>query len=210
MYLDDIYGEQEILRDGVIPRRLVTSCEHFHREAAGIVPPNGVRIHVAGIDLIRDAAGQLPGARGQPALAVGGVLRDGEPPHDGAGLPEPVRHPSRAGGRRLLVASAAGAAQLRGHQRGRPDGRRAHPRRVQLGLLRAFAAGPSDGCRTRRGPRPVLPRQHRLHAHHRGRAPGRRHLPPHRRRVPRPDAFPAGLGARASPGCSTPRAPATW
>lgn len=57
MYLDDIYGEQEILRDGVIPRRLVTSCEHFHREAVGIVPPNGVRIHVAGIDLVRDEHG---------------------------------------------------------------------------------------------------------------------------------------------------------
>ncbi|WP_396931255.1 circularly permuted type 2 ATP-grasp protein [Mycolicibacterium sp.] len=57
MYLDDIYGDQEILRDGVIPRRLVTSCEHFHRQAAGINPPNGVRIHVAGIDLIRDAQG---------------------------------------------------------------------------------------------------------------------------------------------------------
>ncbi len=57
MYLDDIYGEQEILRDGVIPRRLVTSCEHFHREAVGIVPPNGVRIHVAGIDLVRDEQG---------------------------------------------------------------------------------------------------------------------------------------------------------
>ncbi len=59
MYLDDIYGEQEILRDGIIPRRLITSCEHFHREAAGIVPPNGVRIHVAGIDLVRDAAGNF-------------------------------------------------------------------------------------------------------------------------------------------------------
>ncbi|BBX15819.1 hypothetical protein CRI77_14040 [Mycolicibacterium duvalii] len=59
MYLDDIYGEQEILRDGVIPRRLVTSCEHFHREAVGIVPPNGVRIHVAGIDLIRDEQGSF-------------------------------------------------------------------------------------------------------------------------------------------------------
>ncbi|HNM95205.1 MAG TPA: circularly permuted type 2 ATP-grasp protein [Mycobacterium sp.] len=57
MYLDDIYGDQEILRDGVIPRRLVTSCEHFHRQAAGINPPNGVRIHVAGIDLVRDAQG---------------------------------------------------------------------------------------------------------------------------------------------------------
>lgn len=58
-YLDDIYGEQHILRDGVIPRRLVTSCEHFHREAVGISPPNGVRIHVAGIDLIRDEHGSF-------------------------------------------------------------------------------------------------------------------------------------------------------
>ncbi|WAC94280.1 circularly permuted type 2 ATP-grasp protein [Mycobacterium sp. Aquia_213] len=57
MYLDDIYGDQEILNDGVIPRRLVTSCEHFHRQAVGIVPPNGVRIHVAGIDLIKDEKG---------------------------------------------------------------------------------------------------------------------------------------------------------
>ena len=56
-YLDDIYGEQNILRDGLVPRRLVTSCKHFHREAAGINPPNGVRIHVAGIDLVRDADG---------------------------------------------------------------------------------------------------------------------------------------------------------
>ena len=59
MYLDDIYGDQEILNDGVIPRRLITSCEHFHREAVGIVPPNGVRIHVAGIDLIRDEKGSF-------------------------------------------------------------------------------------------------------------------------------------------------------
>ncbi len=58
-FLDDIYGEQEILRDGVVPKRLITSCEHFHRQAAGIKPPNGVRIHVAGIDLIRDEQGDF-------------------------------------------------------------------------------------------------------------------------------------------------------
>ncbi|NLG56111.1 MAG: circularly permuted type 2 ATP-grasp protein [Rhodococcus sp.] len=57
MFLADVYGEQQILRDGVLPKRLVTSCPHFHREAAGIIPPNGVRIHVAGVDLIRDADG---------------------------------------------------------------------------------------------------------------------------------------------------------
>lgn len=59
LFLADVYGEQHILRDEVIPKRLVTSCEHFHREAAGLVPPNGVRIHVAGIDLIRDERGDF-------------------------------------------------------------------------------------------------------------------------------------------------------
>ena len=36
---------------------LVTSSAHFHRQAAGFRPPNGVRVHVAGIDLVRDADG---------------------------------------------------------------------------------------------------------------------------------------------------------
>ncbi|MCV2393944.1 circularly permuted type 2 ATP-grasp protein [Actinotalea sp. M2MS4P-6] len=56
-FLDDVYGAQRAVSDGVIPRRLVTSSTHFHRAAQGINPPNGVRIHVAGIDLIRDADG---------------------------------------------------------------------------------------------------------------------------------------------------------
>ncbi|CAM3585387.1 circularly permuted type 2 ATP-grasp protein [Smaragdicoccus niigatensis] len=59
MFLADVYGEQQILRDLVIPKRLVTSCQHFHREAVGFAPANGVRIHVAGIDLIRDEAGDF-------------------------------------------------------------------------------------------------------------------------------------------------------
>jgi len=56
-FLADIYGDQQIIRDGVLPRRLITSCEHFHRNAAGLVPPNGVRIHVSGIDVVRDEEG---------------------------------------------------------------------------------------------------------------------------------------------------------
>ncbi|MEN9822341.1 MAG: hypothetical protein RLZ04_767, partial [Actinomycetota bacterium] len=51
-FLDDVYGSQSVFRDGVVPRSLVTSSEHFHRAVHGIVPPNGVRIHVAGIDLV--------------------------------------------------------------------------------------------------------------------------------------------------------------
>jgi uncharacterized circularly permuted ATP-grasp superfamily protein len=56
-FLADIYGDAEIVRDGVLPRRLITSCEHYHRAAQGLTPPNGVRIHVAGIDLVRDTDG---------------------------------------------------------------------------------------------------------------------------------------------------------
>ncbi|GAA4020743.1 circularly permuted type 2 ATP-grasp protein [Allokutzneria multivorans] len=56
-FLADIYGDAQILRDGVLPRRLIASCEHFHREAFGISPPNGVRLHVSGIDLVRDEQG---------------------------------------------------------------------------------------------------------------------------------------------------------
>jgi uncharacterized circularly permuted ATP-grasp superfamily protein len=56
-FLADVYGEGKILRDGIVPRRLVTSSEHFHREVVGITPPNGVRIHVAGVDVVRDEAG---------------------------------------------------------------------------------------------------------------------------------------------------------
>lgn len=56
-FLADLYGAGQALADGVVPRRLVLSSTHFHRQAAGIEPPNGVRIHVAGVDLVRDEAG---------------------------------------------------------------------------------------------------------------------------------------------------------
>ena len=56
-FLADVYGDQAAVRDGVLPARLISSSEHFHREAAGIVGANGVRIHVSGIDLIRDEQG---------------------------------------------------------------------------------------------------------------------------------------------------------
>jgi uncharacterized circularly permuted ATP-grasp superfamily protein len=57
MFLADVYGSRRVLDDEIVPRRLVSSSSHFHREAWGIEPTNGVRIHVAGIDLIRDETG---------------------------------------------------------------------------------------------------------------------------------------------------------
>jgi uncharacterized circularly permuted ATP-grasp superfamily protein len=57
-FLADIYGAGEVLNDRILPRSLVLSSTHFHRQAAGLDPPNGVRITVAGIDLVRDTEGR--------------------------------------------------------------------------------------------------------------------------------------------------------
>src|SRR3954468_18862921 len=56
-FLADVYGPQAAIRDRVVPAPLITSSSHFHRQAAGIEPANGVRIQVSGIDLIRDEQG---------------------------------------------------------------------------------------------------------------------------------------------------------
>lgn len=58
-FLRDIYDIGQILDDGVVPRRLVTSSAHYHRTAVGIEQPNGVRVHVAGVDLARGADGRF-------------------------------------------------------------------------------------------------------------------------------------------------------
>ncbi len=62
MLLADIYsgeasGIPRVVRDGVLPWRIIASSEHFHRCIAGMRTPNDVRIHVSGIDLIRDETG---------------------------------------------------------------------------------------------------------------------------------------------------------
>ena len=59
MFLEDVYSAGQILSERIVPRALVTSSAHFHRAAHGIRPPNGVRIHVAGVDLIRDQDGTI-------------------------------------------------------------------------------------------------------------------------------------------------------
>ncbi len=57
-FLADVYGPQRAVLDGVIPASVITSSSNYIREAAGVVPANGVRIQVSGIDLIRDEAGE--------------------------------------------------------------------------------------------------------------------------------------------------------
>jgi len=58
-FLADIYGAGRIVSDGMIPHEVITSSPGFVRAAYGLTPPNGVRIHVAGIDVIRDEDGEF-------------------------------------------------------------------------------------------------------------------------------------------------------
>ena len=57
-FLHDVYHGQEILRDGIVPRRLVVLARHFRREVVGIDVPDDQYIHVAGCDLIRGDDGR--------------------------------------------------------------------------------------------------------------------------------------------------------
>jgi len=59
LFLDDLYGEQVIIRDRVIPAGLLLGSKQYLPQLRGMKPPGGVRIHIAGIDLIRSPDGVL-------------------------------------------------------------------------------------------------------------------------------------------------------
>jgi uncharacterized circularly permuted ATP-grasp superfamily protein len=53
LFLKDIYSEQQILKDEIVPSELIASCAHFTREVFGIKVPHDIYVHISGIDLIR-------------------------------------------------------------------------------------------------------------------------------------------------------------
>jgi uncharacterized circularly permuted ATP-grasp superfamily protein len=55
LFLQDIYGKQQILKDRKIPRWLVYSCPNFRREVIGVEVQRGIYTHISGIDLVRDS-----------------------------------------------------------------------------------------------------------------------------------------------------------
>jgi len=57
LFLADIYGDQRILKENIIPRDMVESSKHFRRELVGFKIPRGLYVHINGTDLIRDEAG---------------------------------------------------------------------------------------------------------------------------------------------------------
>ncbi|HEY7220484.1 MAG TPA: circularly permuted type 2 ATP-grasp protein [Candidatus Binatia bacterium] len=59
LFIDDIYHEQKILKDKIIPEALVHSARSFRKECVGLNPPQKVWCHITGTDLVRDGDGQM-------------------------------------------------------------------------------------------------------------------------------------------------------
>ena len=57
LFLKDVYHDQFIIKDGIVPIDLIYSCPHYLREMQGVNVPHDVYVHIAGIDLIRDYDG---------------------------------------------------------------------------------------------------------------------------------------------------------
>ncbi len=56
-FIWDIYHDQAILKDGVVPAHLVLGNANFRREMIGLDVPLGTYVHVCGTDIIRDQNG---------------------------------------------------------------------------------------------------------------------------------------------------------
>jgi uncharacterized circularly permuted ATP-grasp superfamily protein len=59
LFLRDVYHNQFIIKDGIIPIDVIYSCPHFLREMYQLDVPHDIYVHIAGIDLIRDEKGDF-------------------------------------------------------------------------------------------------------------------------------------------------------
>ena len=59
LFIDDIYHEQKIVKDKVVPEYLIQSARSFRKECVGLNPPQKVWCHITGTDLVRDRDGQM-------------------------------------------------------------------------------------------------------------------------------------------------------
>ena len=59
LFIDDVYHDQKILKDGVVPADVVLSSERYLEQCVGLDPPRGIWCHITGTDLVRDGDGQV-------------------------------------------------------------------------------------------------------------------------------------------------------
>jgi len=58
-FINDIYHDQKILKDKIIPEEVIRSATFYRLQCMGINPPGGVWCHISGTDLVRHSDGQI-------------------------------------------------------------------------------------------------------------------------------------------------------
>ena len=59
LFIDDVYNDQRIFRDKIVPKTLIKSSSTYLKECEGLRPPKGIWIHITGTDLVRDKDGEF-------------------------------------------------------------------------------------------------------------------------------------------------------
>jgi uncharacterized circularly permuted ATP-grasp superfamily protein len=59
LFLEDIYHDQRIVRDGVVPEHVIATATGFREQCVGLTPPRGIWCHITGTDLVRGGDGQI-------------------------------------------------------------------------------------------------------------------------------------------------------
>jgi uncharacterized circularly permuted ATP-grasp superfamily protein len=59
LFINDLYHDQKILKDGVVPREIILSAKSFRQQCVGWNPPRGIWCHITGTDLVRHSDGQI-------------------------------------------------------------------------------------------------------------------------------------------------------
>jgi uncharacterized circularly permuted ATP-grasp superfamily protein len=190
LFCQDIYHDQRILKEGIMPPELVYGAKMFRREMLGVDVPRDVYIHICGTDLIRDRAGNYMVLEDNGRTPSGvsyvlenrAVLKRVAPTFFDAykvrsiedypyNLLQCLKYvaPTHATDPTVVVLT---------------------PGVLQLRLLRAQLLARQMGVELVEGRDLVVENFVRLHAHHRRPAAGGRDLPARRRRLPRPAVLP--------------------
>lgn len=59
LFIDDLYHQQKIVKDGVFPAEVLAQSVNFRPQCIGITPPHRVWAHICGSDLVRDKDGTV-------------------------------------------------------------------------------------------------------------------------------------------------------
>jgi uncharacterized circularly permuted ATP-grasp superfamily protein len=59
MFIGDLYDQQTIIKEGIVPEHIIKKSKNFRPECVGVKPAHGVWAHICGTDLVRDADGEF-------------------------------------------------------------------------------------------------------------------------------------------------------